>query len=361
MIEYENLGKSNASFFDEYQKAFSTVLREGSFILANQVSAFESNYAQYCGVKYCCGVASGFDALVLSLMAFEFKPGSEVIVPSNTYVATIFSIVRAGLVPVLVEPRLDTYNLDPDRISLAITSKTVAVVAVHLYGKCCEINRILEVCREHNLRLIEDAAQAHGAAVNDQKAGSFGSIAAFSFYPTKNLGSLGDGGCVTTDDESLYRRIKSLRNYGSIVKYENEIIGFNSRLDEVQAAFLQVKLKKLDEINHHKMRLAALYLKNLKGDFTRPVVQQYHSDVYHIFNVRHPERDRLREYLFNKGIGTEIHYPIPPHRQKAMKGILGNVRYPIAEQIHETTISLPISYFHAEEDILKVIEVMNAF
>lgn len=361
MIEYENLGKVNAPFFAQYQKIFLSTLESGWYILGSQVSSFEREFAAYCNSKYCAGLASGLDALILALKAFEFKPGSEVIVPSNTYIATILSIIQAGLQPVLVEPDINTYNIDSAKIGDAITSKTVAIMAVHLYGKCCEMDKIQALSRDHGLKLIEDSAQAHGAMFNGQKAGSFGDIGAFSFYPTKNLGALGDAGCITTNDEGLYTRIKALRNYGSSVKDVHDVIGYNSRLDEMQAAFLKVKLGKLDDINQHKRRLATIYLQNLKKDFIMPDVDKNYHDVYHIFNIRHPKRDKLREYLLKNEIKTEIHYPIAPHKQAAMKGILGHSYCPISEEIHNTTISLPISYCHSLSDVSRVVEVLNAF
>jgi dTDP-4-amino-4,6-dideoxygalactose transaminase len=298
---------------------------------------------------------------MLSLKAFDFKSGSEVIVPSNTHIATIISIIQAGLHPVLVEPDISTYNIDPRKIKGAITSKTVAIMVVHLYGKCCEMDTILSICAEHELKLIEDVAQAHGAMFKGRKAGSFGDFGAFSFYPTKNLGALGDAGCLNTDDEALYDRIKTLRNYGSKVKYVNEVIGYNSRLDELQAAFLKVKLKKLDDINSHKRMLAKIYLENLKTDYIKPVVQQDYFDVYHIFNIRHPQRDKVREHLLKNEIKTEIHYPIAPHKQQAMKGILDEGEFPISEEIHNSTLSLPISYFHTPDDIHEVVAILNEF
>lgn len=361
MIEYENLCKLNAPFFSEYQKSFLSTLESGWYILGIQVSSFESEFAAYCKTKHCAGLASGLDALILALKAFDFRQGEEVIVPSNTYIATILAIIQAGLKPVLVEPNINTYNIDPIKIKEAITSKTVAIMVVHLYGKCCEMDKIVAICQKHGLKLIEDTAQAHGAMFKGKKAGTFGDFGAFSFYPTKNLGALGDAGCLTTDDESLYTKIKTLRNYGSNVKYVNEVIGYNSRLDEMQAAFLKVKLRKLDEINNHKRSLATIYLDNLKDDFIKPDVHKDYYDVYHIFNIRHPKRDLLREYLLKNNIKTEIHYPIAPHKQQAMKGILDTGSFPLSEEIHNTTLSLPISYFHSAADISKVTETLNKF
>jgi dTDP-4-amino-4,6-dideoxygalactose transaminase len=361
MIEYENLGKLNKPFFEEYEKAFKETLESGWYILGNKVGTFEKEFASYCDTKHCIGLANGLDALILALRAFNFPTGSEVIVPSNTYVATILSIVHNGLTPVLVEPDLATYNIDPKKIEEKITSKTAAIMVVHLYGKMCEMDTVNAIAKKHNLKVIEDCAQAHGAKYKNRLAGNWGDFGAFSFYPTKNLGAIADAGAMTTNDSDLAGIIKTLRNYGSKTKYYNEVVGFNSRLDEVQAAFLSVKLKYLDAINEHKRKLAGLYLKNLKADFIKPVVAPEYFDVYHIFNIRHPKRDALKEYLLKNNIKTDIHYPVAPNKQKAMIGILDSVQTPIAEEIHQTTLSLPVSYFHTEQDILRVIEVMNKF
>ena len=360
MIEYENLFKSNESFLKDFSASFQNTFNSGWFVLGKNVENFEKEFASYIGNKYCVGVASGLDALILSLKVFDFEKGSEVIVPSNTYIATILSIIHCGLKPVLVEPDLKTYNIDPYQIEEAITPKTKAVMIVHLYGKCCNMDPITSLCKKYNLKLIEDCAQSHGAKYKDKKSGTFGDVNAFSFYPTKNLGALGDAGSVNTDDENIAKAVKSLRNYGSGKKYYNERIGINSRLDEVQAEFLSIKLKKLDELNSHKRKLASIYLKELKNDFIKPVVDPDYFDVYHIFNVRHPKRDLLKEYLLKNEIKTDIHYPVPPHKQKAMQGIIEG-DYPISEEIHNTTLSLPISFFHKEEEIYKVVETMNKF
>jgi dTDP-4-amino-4,6-dideoxygalactose transaminase len=243
----------------------------------------------------------------------------------------------------------------------AITPATVAVMVVHLYGKCCAMPEINAIAGRHGLKVVEDCAQAHGAHINGQKAGSFGDFGAFSFYPTKNLGALGDAGAMTTREEHLAVTVQTLRNYGSKVKYYNELIGYNSRLDEVQAGFLSVKLKKLDAINAHKRNLASLYLAHLKEDFVKPVREDGYFDVYHIFNIRHPRRDALKEHLLRQEIKTEIHYPVPPARQQAMRGILDHFDCPIADEIHRTTLSLPISYFHTPDQVNRVIEVLNKF
>ncbi len=360
MIEYENLYKSNLIFFEEFKKSFDETLNSGWFILGKNVERFEKDFAAYHNAEHCFGVASGLDALLLSLKAFDFEKGSEVIVPSNTYIATILSILHAGLKPVLVEPDIATYNIDPLKIEESINSKTKAIMIVHLYGKSCAMDEIITLCKKYNLKLIEDCAQSHGAKYKDKLTGTFGEFGAFSFYPTKNLGALGDAGAITTNDESLAVKIKRLRNYGSDVKYYNEVVGYNSRLDEVQAGFLRIKLKRLDEINEHKRKLANIYLDNLKSEFIKPVVDKDYFDVYHIFSVRHSKRDKLREYLLKNEIKTDIHYPVAPHKQTAMKNIIQG-SYPISEEIHNTTLSLPCSFGHTEDEIYKVVEVMNKF
>jgi dTDP-4-amino-4,6-dideoxygalactose transaminase len=360
MIDYENLRASNAPFVRDFQEAFAGVLESGWFILGDSVKSFEMEFGSYIGSRHCIGVANGLDALTLSLAAFNFDRGSEVIVPSNTCIATVLSVVNAGLQPVLVEPDIRTYTIDPGKIEEAITPRTRAVMIVHLYGKSCEMDPILAIVKKHGLALIEDCAQSHGASYKGKKTGTFGDFGAFSFYPTKNLGALGDAGAVTTDDDGRALAIRRLRNYGSDVKYYNEVVGFNSRLDEVQAAFLSVKLKRLDEITFHKRKLAGLYLEGIKGDVVLPAVHPNHFDVYHIFSIRHPRRDDVKKYLFDNGIATDIHYPVPPHRQNAMKPILKG-EYLIADEIHSTTLSLPISFATTEAEVLKVIEVLNTF
>lgn len=362
MIEYENLGKSNAKFFKEYEESFARTLQTGWYILGNNVTNFEREFSEYCGTAFCSGVASGLDALILSLRALEIEPECEVIVPSNTYIATIISVIQNGLKPVLVEPDLATYNIDPLKIEESITSKTRAIMVVHLYGKPCDMGPIMEIAGRRGLHVIEDCAQAHGARYRGKMIGSFGDFGAFSFYPTKNLGALGDAGAVTTSHAKYDLAIRRLRNYGSEVKYYNEVVGLNSRLGELLAGFLSIKLKKLNEINEHKRSLASIYLRELKNDFVKPQVHGDYYDVYHIFNIRHEKRDALREYMLKNGVKTDIHYPVAPHRQKAMRGIIDEkLEFRISELIHATTLSLPISFFHTEDDIYKVIEIMNKF
>lgn len=361
MIEFENLAKLNKPFFEEYKNSFSKTLESGWYILGKNVQKFEEDFAAFCGVKHCVGVASGLDALIISLKAFEFEKDSEIIVPSNTFIATILAILQNGFKPVLVEPDINSYNIDPKKIEEKITKKTKAIIAVHLYGKCCDMDPIMDLCKKYDLKLIEDAAQAHGAKYKNKIAGSFGDFSAFSFYPTKNLGALGDGGAITTNDDELAQKVRILRNYGSKIKYHNEVIGYNSRLDEVQAGFLSVKLQKLNEINSHKRSLAKTYFENLKNDFIKPQQDENYFDVFHIFNIRHPKRDDLKKYLFENGVMAEIHYPVSPNKQKCLEREIGNESCPISEKIHDTTLSLPLSYFHNQSDILKVIEILNKF
>ncbi len=361
MIEYESLGNLNLPFFEEYKKTFEEVLQSGWYILGKKVEEFEKSYAAYCSTSYCVGVANGLDALSLSLKACNFPPETEIIVPSNTYIATILAVVQNGFKPVLVEPDINTYNINPKEIEVKITAKTKAILVVHLYGKLCDMNEIASIAKKYDLKIIEDCAQSHGAKLNGKISGSFGDFAAHSFYPTKNLGALGDAGAITTNKADNADTVKTLRNYGSRVKYYNDLPGVNSRLDELQAAFLLVKLKYLDKINEHKRKLANVYHEYLKADYIKPVIEKDYYDVYHIYPIRHPQRDKLREYLLKNNIKTEIHYPVPPVRQAAMKNILDNQSTPIAEEIHKTILSLPISYYHTVSDIEKVIEVLNAF
>ncbi len=361
MIEYENLFASNKVFMEEYRAAFEKVLNSGWFILGDSVSNFEKEFAEYCNTNYCIGVASGLDALTLSLHSLNLPRGSEVIVPSNTYIATILSIVHLGLKPILVEPDIRTYNIDTSRIVEAITNNTKAIMVVHLYGKCCDMANIMEIAHENGLYVIEDCAQSHGASQNEVVCGSFGDFGAFSFYPTKNLGALGDAGAVTTQREDYANIIKKLRNYGSSKKYYNEVIGHNSRLHELQAAFLSIKLKKMNEITEHKRNLANIYLEKISDDFIKPKVEEGYYDVYHIFNIRTSRRDELKDFLLKNEIKTDIHYPVAPNKQQAMIGILDHFDTSIAEEIHRTTLSLPISYGHSSNDIETVCDAVNYF
>jgi dTDP-4-amino-4,6-dideoxygalactose transaminase len=360
-IPYENLGAANKRYKHLLESATQEVLESGWYILGNKVKAFETAFAQYCGVQHCIGVGNGMDALLLSLEALQLAPGSEVIVPSNTYIAGILAIVRAGLQPILVEPDEDTCNINPDLIEQHITSKTKAIMVVHLYGKCCAMDKVMAIADAHKLWVIEDAAQAHGAMFESKKAGSFGHLAAFSFYPTKNLGAIGDAGAVCTNDEMLAARIGKLRNYGSNIKYHNELAGTNSRLDELQAAFLLAKLPFLDEANAHKHSLAQVYFDRLSEKVKKPVQHENYVDVHHIFHIRHQQRDVLKAWLYDNGIGTEIHYPVAPILQQAMQKYLQGQQSPIAEKMHQSILSLPISFCHNKEQIERVAEAVNAF
>lgn len=357
IIEYENLQRTNQSLFVDYKAEFSEFLDSGWFVLGNGVVNFEQQYAQYCQAKFCAGVASGLDALTLAIDACRLPKGAEVIVPSNTYIATIMAVVRNGLTPVLVEPDISTYNIDPDKIVAAITAKTRAILVVHLYGKSCDMLRIQQLADQFKLNLIEDVAQAQGAKQKGHVTGSFG-IGCHSFYPTKNLGALGDGGAITSSDQAFIESIKQLRNYGSSVKYQNEELGYNSRLDELQARFLSRKLNILNQINSHKRRLAQVYFDELSDEFIKPHLNDDYDDVFHIFTIRHKQRDAIKDYLLKQGIKTEIHYPIPPHKQKALQGFVQG-DYPISEEIHATTLSLPIAYFHTEKEVQYVAKAIN--
>jgi dTDP-4-amino-4,6-dideoxygalactose transaminase len=357
MIEYENLKKVNEKLFGRYKNCFDKFIESGWYILGGQVSKFENEFADFCNTNYCIGVASGLDALILAIDAYDFPKDSEIIVPSNTYIATILAIVRNGLKPVLVEPDINTYNIDSSKIEEKITKNTKAILVVHLYGKSCAMDKITELSNKYNLKIIEDCAQAHGAKFKEQKVGSFG-IGCFSFYPTKNLGALGDGGAITCSDEDYKDKIKSLRNYGSSKKYYNDIKGYNSRLDEIQAGFLSIKLEILDEITNHKRELAKIYLENLDDRFIKPIVDVDYFDVYHIFNIRYKNRDKLKDYLLKNNIKTEIHYPLAPNKQKSMKEFISG-EYPISQEIHKTTLSLPISYCHTKDEVLYICDIMN--
>lgn len=360
-IPYENLALANKSFVAALRFQFDEVVQAGWFIQGARLSQFEKQFAAYCGTSYCAGVGNGSDALALALRSFGFSAGAEVIVPANTCIATILAILNAGLHPVLVEPDPDTCNLSPEAIGPAVTGKTVAVVPVHLYGKCCPMEEINHEAERHGLKVVEDAAQAHGATYKGRKAGAWGHLAAFSFYPTKNLGALGDGGAVTTNRADGDEFVRQMRNYGATSRNEHNLPGVNSRLDELQAAFLSVKLQSLDKMIRHKQTLAGLYHEGLKSSFRKPVRQKDFVDTHHIYHVRHPRRDALRQYLLENGIHAEIHYPVPPHRQNALKQRYGHLSFPITEEIHATTLSLPVSTIHSEKDIERVIDVMNRF
>ena len=366
MIKFNDLHKVNIRFEKAFNQELDKVLNAGWFILGKHVITFEKNFAEYCNVKYCIGVGNGFDALKLIFKGFiqlgKLNIGDEIIVPANTYIASILAISESGLIPVLVEPNIKTFNIDPLLIEKSITPKTKGILVVHLYGQLCDMNSITAIAKNNNLLLIEDAAQAHGATdLSGNKAGSFGDAAGFSFYPGKNLGALGDGGAVTTNNLELATTIKHLSNYGSQEKYLNTFKGINSRLDELQAAFLNIKLKKLEEDNKHRIAIADYYFKNIKNSLIQlPYHETEVNSVFHIFPVLCSKRDELNNYLLENGIETLIHYPIPPHKQNAYIE-LRNSKLPITELIHENVLSLPINAVLSFDEVKIIVSFINKF
>jgi dTDP-4-amino-4,6-dideoxygalactose transaminase len=362
-IPFLELKSTYTELKPELDIAVARALESGWYILGPEVEAFERDYAAYTQAQHCVGVANGLDGLILSLRAMGIGWGDEVIVPSNTYIATWLAVSYVGATPVPVEPVEATYNLDPSLIEHHITPRTKAIVPVHLYGQPADLAPILEIAKAHDLWVLEDAAQCQGARYRGQRIGAQGDAASWSFYPGKNLGAFGDAGAVTTNDSQLADRIRVLRNYGSRVKYVNEVQGVNSRLDPIQAAVLGVKLKHLDEWNARRQRLAEFYLHALKGTgLTLPAVAEGAEPVWHIFAVRSPERDRLQQHLSKAGIGTLIHYPIPPHLQEAYKELgYGPGHFPIAERIHAEELSLPMGPHLSMEQAGQVVEAIRAF
>jgi dTDP-4-amino-4,6-dideoxygalactose transaminase len=365
MIPFLNLNKMNQPFEAAFQEKMKLFFEEGWYILGKEVSAFEARFAAYCGTNYCIGVGNGLDALVLIFKGYielgRLHKGDEVLVPANTYIASILAVLQADLVPVLVEPKLESYTIDPHAIEAKITAKTKAILPVHLYGQLCDMARINEIATKHNLLLIEDAAQAHGAANHTTKAGNFSNAAGFSFYPGKNLGALGDAGAITTNDAALAEVLFSLRNYGSKVKYENELLGVNSRLDELQAAFLNIKLSHLDAENEFRRQLANRYILEIKNDkIILPHWDGTANHVFHLFVIRTQNRTALQEYLKSQGIETMIHYPIPPHQQKALAH-WNNLSFPITEKMHHEVLSIPLNSTLSEAEIQHIIATINRY
>lgn len=363
MIPFLDLKSINNKYQNEIDEAMLRVSKSGWYIMGEEVKKFEEEFANYCGVKHCIGVANGLDALTLILRAQDIGPGDEVIVPSNTYIASILAISENGAIPVLVEPDILTYNLDPKLIEEKITEKTKAILVVHLYGLTAEMDEINRIASKYNLKVIEDAAQAHGNVYKDKLTGNLGHAAGFSFYPGKNLGALGDGGAITTNDDKLANKLFALRNYGSHEKYKNIYRGMNSRLDELQAAVLRVKLKYLDVDNQSRRNIANFYMENISNDkITLPSLENNKSlaHTWHLFVIRTKERDKLQEYLIDNKIQSLIHYPIPPHKQLAYKE-WNKFSLPISEKIHSEILSLPISPVLTQEQQLQVVKVINAF
>lgn len=361
MIKFLDLHKINQRFKSEIDLAISEVLESGWYLLGEKNKAFEENFAKYCETKFSIGCANGLDALHLAIRAYDFPKDSEIIVPANTYIASILAISNCGLKPILVEPNLETYNIDVDLIEAKITEKTKAIVVVHLYGQAVEMEKIWELAKKYNLKIIEDSAQAHGAIYQGKKVGNLGDIGCFSFYPGKNLGALGDGGSITTNDEEVAIKIRAIANYGSLIKYENIYKGLNSRLDEIQAAILDLKLQFLDADNQQRREIAKIYRENIKNEkIVLPKPYKEESHVWHLFVIRTKDRDKLQEYLKIKGIQTLIHYPIPPHKQNAYKE-WNNLSFPITEQIHREVLSLPISPVMSKEEAFCVVQALNEF
>lgn len=369
MIPFLDLKSINSQYRAELIEACARVIDSGWYIGGNELAQFEQKFAEYCGVKFAIGVANGLDALILTLRAWKelgkLNDGDEVIVPSNTYIASILAITANNLTPVLVEPDINTYNIDLNKIEAAITPKTKVILPVHLYGQLAEMPAIMAIANKYNLLVLEDSAQSHGAEINGIKAGNWGDASGFSFYPGKNLGALGDAGAVTTNDEELAQMLRALRNYGSHEKYKNLVPGVNSRLDEIQAAMLDIKLKYLDQDIAHRREIAQLYLERIVNPLIKlPLdhenAEKYQQHVWHLFVIRTEHREALQKYLAEEGVQTLIHYPIPPHKQQAYKE-WNDLSYPVSEQIHAEVMSLPIGPTLSVEEAEKVIQICNNF
>tara|TARA_B110000003_G_scaffold102663_1_gene104902 strand:- start:794 stop:1897 length:1104 start_codon:yes stop_codon:yes gene_type:complete len=365
MNSFLDLKKINAQYDEELKNVANRVIDSGWYLMGKELETFEQSYASFCGVKHCLGVGNGLDALRLIFKAYlemgVMHKGDEVIVPANTYIASVLAISDNDLVPVFVEPNKETFNLDSSLLNHALTKRTKAVLTVHLYGQISIDEQMVKFCSKNNLKLIEDAAQSHGAILNDNISGGIGDAAGHSFYPGKNLGALGDAGAVTTNDQLLTKTISALRNYGSEKKYENIYQGINSRLDEIQAAFLNVKLKYIQKDIEGRRKLANYYLENIKNsEIILPKVNKREGHVWHLFVIRTSNRDRLQKYLLKKGVQTIIHYPIPPHKQEAYKRF-NHLDFPLTEQIHKEVLSLPISAVMNQKEISNVVSSINSF
>lgn len=361
MIKFLDLEKINNRYRHEIDARIKNILDKGWYLQGDENKIFAQNFANFCDTKFALGVANGLDALNLIIKAYGFGKGDEIIVPANTYIATILAISENGCTPIFVEPDIKTYNINPDEIEEKITNKTKAIMVVHLYGQAVQMDKIWALAKKYNLKIIEDSAQAHGAYYQGKRVGNLGDASGFSFYPGKNLGCMGDGGAVTTNDEALFEKIKAIANYGSDRKYHHIYKGINSRLDEIQAAILDVKLKHLDSDNEKRREISKYYRENIKNPkIILPETYDEKSHVWHIFAVRTENRDDFQKYLTEKGIQTIIHYPTPPHKQGAYKE-WNNLSLPITEEIHKTIISLPISPVMTDNEIEKVVEVVNGY
>ena len=372
MIPFYNLKSINKKYKEEFIKSTQRVIDSGYYMIGKETKTFEDKFAKYCNTKYCIGVGNGLDALTLTLHAYKelgfINEGDEVIVPANTYIATILSIPADYLTPILVEPDIRTYNIDYKKIEDKITSRTKVIMVVHLYGQPADMDPIMRIARNYNLKVIEDAAQAHGSKYKGRMTGSLGDAACFSFFPGKNLGALGDAGAVTTNDVELSRLIRCLRNYGEAIyddiserKYLNNYKGVNSRMDEIQAAFLSIKLDNLEKDTNERRKIASLYLSNINNSkIVLPHVPDWAEPVWHLFVIRTKNRDDLKKYLYNQGINTLVHYPVPPHKQKAFSE-WNCLSYPITERIHNEVLSIPVSPNLSKEDQIRIIDTLNNY
>ncbi len=361
MIPFLDLKKVNNRFEPEFKSRLESVLSSGQYLYGGFYDSFCKNFASYCGVRYALGVANGLDALRIIIKAYGFGPGDEIIVPANTFIATVLAVSDNGCKPVFVEPDINTYLIDPDLIEEKITPRTKAIMAVHLYGQAVAMEKIRQIANRHNLKIIEDAAQAHGAFHGGRRTGSLGDAAGFSFYPGKNLGALGDGGAITTNDPELFEKCRAIANYGSDYKYHHIYKGVNSRLDEIQAAFLDIKLPLLDDDNQRRREISACYRDNIKNSkIILPEITEELSHVWHLFVIRTPDRESLVKYLADKRIQVLIHYPVPPHKQLAYSEY-ADYSLPVTEKIHREVLSLPMSPVLDDAEVASVIDALNAY
>lgn len=360
-IPFLDLNAINSMYQEEIKEALYKVLSSGNYILGEELKSFENEFALYCGTAHCIGVANGLDALILIIKAYGFGIGDEIIVPANTYIASILAISANGATPVLVDADINTYNIDISKIEEKITEKTKAILVVHLYGQSVDIDKVNEIAKKHSLKVIEDSAQAHGSFYKNKRTGSLADAAGFSFYPGKNLGAIGDGGAVVTNDDKLAEKIRILRNYGSEIKYKNLFKGINSRLDNLQAAILRIKLRYLDKDNQRRKDIGSFYINNIKNNkVVLPKVNDEKSHVWHLFVSRTSDRDCFQKHMTKNNVQTMIHYPIPPHKQEAYKE-LSILSLPVSEKIHKEVLSLPISPVMKDKDVEDVVKVVNSY